>query len=94
MNGVSNSCPQGPAPAGYCGHCGELRAGGGLRAGGELPASNDHRRCQELLALEPPRYCAQCRRRMKVQVTPLGWAARCSRHGLLVPAPAEAGALG
>jgi hypothetical protein len=88
MNGVSNSCPQGPAPAGYCGHCGELRAGG------ELPASNDHRRCQELLALEPPRYCAQCRRRMKVQVTPLGWAACCSRHGLLVPAPAESGAIG
>jgi hypothetical protein len=86
MNGVSNSCPQGPAPAGYCGHCGELRAGGGLRAGGELPASNDHRRCQELLALEPPRYCAQCRRRMKVQVTPLGWAARCSRHEVLVSA--------
>ena len=30
-------------------------------------------------ALEPPRYCAQCRRRMVVQVTPLGWTARCSR---------------
>ena len=33
--------------------------------------------------MEPPRYCAQCRRRMKVQVTPLGWSAECSRHGVL-----------
>ena len=32
--------------------------------------------------LEPPRYCAQCRRRMVVQVLPRGWSARCSEHGL------------
>jgi hypothetical protein len=80
MNGAPSSRPQGPAAAGYCGHC------GAARDDAELPASNDHRRCQELLALEPPRYCAQCRRRMKVQVTPLGWAARCSRHEVLVSA--------
>ena len=33
--------------------------------------------------LEPPRYCAQCRRRMVVQVLPRGWSARCSEHGLI-----------
>ncbi|WP_455769329.1 biotin synthase auxiliary protein BsaP [Paenarthrobacter ureafaciens] len=33
--------------------------------------------------MEPPRYCTVCRRRMKVQVTPLGWTAECSRHGVV-----------
>jgi len=33
------------------------------------------------LGLEPPRYCAQCGRRMIVQVRPDGWRATCSRHG-------------
>ncbi|WP_442789719.1 biotin synthase auxiliary protein BsaP [Paenarthrobacter sp. GOM3] len=32
--------------------------------------------------MEPPRYCVECRRRLKVQVTPTGWTAECSRHGL------------
>ncbi|WP_082042815.1 biotin synthase auxiliary protein BsaP [Rhodococcus sp. MEB064] len=31
-------------------------------------------------ALEPPRYCAWCGRRMVVQVFPSGWTANCSRH--------------
>ncbi|WP_439898958.1 biotin synthase auxiliary protein BsaP [Paenarthrobacter aurescens] len=57
---------------GYCGHC-----------GGEDPTSDPHRSCQQQLAMEPPRFCPQCRRRMKVQVTPLGWTADCSRHGRL-----------
>ena len=35
------------------------------------------------LGLEPPRYCAECGRRMIVQVRPDGWAAKCSRHGEL-----------
>lgn len=33
------------------------------------------------LGLEPPRYCADCGRRMVVQVRPDGWWAQCSRHG-------------
>lgn len=33
------------------------------------------------LGLEPPRFCAECGRRMIVQVRPTGWSARCSRHG-------------
>ncbi|WP_338079855.1 aminotransferase class I/II-fold pyridoxal phosphate-dependent enzyme [Corynebacterium resistens] len=33
--------------------------------------------------LEPPRYCGLCGRRMKVQVSPMGWSAECSRHGEL-----------
>jgi hypothetical protein len=41
----------------------------------------EHVRCVERRMLEPPRFCADCGRRMVVQVTPTGWAARCSRHG-------------
>ena len=33
------------------------------------------------LGLEAPRYCQLCGRRMVVQVNPMGWTARCSRHG-------------
>jgi hypothetical protein len=33
------------------------------------------------LGLEPPRFCAECGRRMIVQVRPDGWWAKCSRHG-------------
>jgi hypothetical protein len=73
MNGVSNDS----TTAAFCGHCGEPSDGGGN------PASDFHRRCRKQLALEPPRYCGVCRRRMKVQVTPLGWSAECSRHGVL-----------
>jgi hypothetical protein len=58
----------------YCEHC------GGPRAAGE------HGRCRAALLLEPPRYCAECRRRMVVQVTPAGWTARCARHGVLTSA--------
>jgi len=53
----------------YCDHC-----GGRLDAGG-------HDSCARLRVLEPPRYCARCRRRMVVQVVPRGWVARCVEHG-------------
>ncbi len=53
----------------YCPHCGLVVAGG------------DHAACARLLEMEPPRYCASCARRMKVQVTPVGWAAVCVEHG-------------
>lgn len=53
----------------YCGACGEA-----LDAG-------DHDRCRQRLALEPPRFCGQCRRRMKVQVIPGAWTATCVEHG-------------
>ena len=33
--------------------------------------------------LDPPRFCARCRRRMVVQVHPTGWSARCVEHGVL-----------
>ncbi len=41
----------------------------------------DHSVCRAALALEPPRYCPTCRRRMVVQVTPSDWTARCVEHG-------------
>jgi hypothetical protein len=53
----------------YCGRC------------GEAVDARDHARCEELLRMEPPRFCAECRRRMVVQVTPGGWSARCVEHG-------------
>jgi hypothetical protein len=53
----------------YCGQCG--------LPGDEGP----HTGCAARAQLEPPRFCAQCARRMVVQVMPTGWTARCSRHG-------------
>ena len=53
----------------WCGQCGQ-----------ELTAEG-HAACRRAAALDPPRYCARCRRRMVVQVTPTGWTARCSEHG-------------
>ncbi len=61
----------------YCDHCGEeLTAATGAEATGEV-----HAACARARVLEPPRYCPECRRRLVVQVTPLGWTARCSAHG-------------
>ena len=55
----------------YCGQCGE-------------PASaTGHERCDARAELEPPRYCAQCRRRMVVQIVPSGWSAKCVEHGTI-----------
>jgi hypothetical protein len=48
----------------------------GEPAGGLVPAAAQ-------LGLEPPRFCAECGRRMIVQVRPDGWSAKCSRHGVL-----------
>jgi len=43
-----------------------------------------HARCSLQADLEPPRWCGSCRRRMVVQITPNGWTARCSEHGMQV----------
>lgn len=40
-----------------------------------------HEACRRATDLDPPRYCAGCRRRMVVQITPTGWSAVCSEHG-------------
>ncbi|MFD0596490.1 hypothetical protein ACFQZ4_33115 [Catellatospora coxensis] len=55
----------------YCDRCGE--PGGGAA----------HDGCRAARELEPPRFCAHCRRRMKVQVVPAGWTATCVEHGTL-----------
>lgn len=55
----------------WCGFCGR-----------ELTAEG-HQACRQAAELDPPRYCAHCRRRMVVQVTPTGWSARCSEHGTI-----------
>ena len=47
----------------------------GEPSGGEIPAA-------ARLGLEPPRFCAECGRRMIVQVRPDGWEAKCSWHGV------------
>ncbi|HSY15114.1 MAG TPA: hypothetical protein VK816_03935, partial [Jatrophihabitantaceae bacterium] len=59
----------GDLAATYCDRCGKAAAEG------------SHAECARLRALEPPRYCAACRRRLVVQVTPAGWSARCVEHG-------------
>jgi GNAT superfamily N-acetyltransferase len=53
----------------WCGWCGDALT------------PDAHPRCRATASLEPPRYCAHCRRRMVVQVLPSGWSARCSEHG-------------
>jgi hypothetical protein len=50
------------------------------RCGGPL-AEGGHDGCRVSRELEPPRYCPECRRRMKVQVMPAGWRATCAEHG-------------
>ncbi|MFE9916877.1 hypothetical protein ACFYPG_17165 [Micromonospora sp. NPDC005553] len=40
-----------------------------------------HPACASARQLEPPRFCPRCRRRMKVQVLPVGWSAVCVEHG-------------
>jgi hypothetical protein len=54
----------------WCEHCGQSR---------EEPV---HERCVRA-DLDPPRWCTRCRRRMVVQITPLGWTARCIEHGTI-----------
>ena len=44
----------------------------------------DHTACTRARALEPPRFCPACRRRLKVQVMPVGWVATCVEHGSTV----------
>ncbi|MFC0508771.1 hypothetical protein [Micromonospora costi] len=65
---VQPTVPSGTTPA-WCDRCGE--------ATGDGP----HDACARARELEPPRYCAWCRRRMKVQVVPTGWTAVCVEHG-------------
>ncbi|TQM70756.1 acetyl-CoA carboxylase biotin carboxylase subunit [Actinomadura hallensis] len=62
-----------PGDAAYCDRCGGPAAEG------------DHAACRDARRMEPPRYCPRCRRRLVVQVTPMGWTARCSAHGDLTP---------
>ena len=59
-----------PVPGMWCDRCGEAAAEG------------DHSACDTARALEPPRFCPDCRRRMKVQVVPSGWTAVCVAHGI------------
>ncbi|MEV4202667.1 hypothetical protein OG994_16380 [Micromonospora globbae] len=60
--------PDGAAPV-WCDRCGEATVDG------------PHETCARARTLEPPRYCGHCRRRMKVQVLPVGWSAVCVAHG-------------
>ena len=48
---------------------------------GQAAAEGDHAACLAARELEPPRFCPDCGRRMKVQVVPSGWTAACVEHG-------------
>jgi hypothetical protein len=52
------------------------------RCGGDL-ADGMHAACASARTLEPPRFCPRCRRRLKVQVMPVGWGAICAEHGVV-----------
>ncbi|MBO0868528.1 MAG: hypothetical protein J2P15_08180 [Micromonosporaceae bacterium] len=60
----------------YCDRCGRDLAG-------DLAGETDHAACRAARALEPPRFCPQCARRMKVHVLPAEWRAECVEHGVL-----------
>ncbi|MFC4105399.1 biotin synthase auxiliary protein BsaP [Micromonospora zhanjiangensis] len=73
---MSAPLPRTAGPAGtdgppWCDRCGEPAAAG------------PHDACGAARQLEPPRFCPDCRRRMKVQVVPTGWTAVCVQHGEL-----------
>jgi len=45
---------------------------------GRPASSGDHTRCRaRRAATDPPRYCASCGRKLRVQVLPVGWTAHC-----------------
>ncbi|WP_446681694.1 biotin synthase auxiliary protein BsaP [Allokutzneria oryzae] len=48
---------------------------------GKPLTENEHSVCRARQEINPPRFCGRCRRRMVVQITPTGWAARCGVHG-------------
>ncbi|MGK8524631.1 hypothetical protein ACRS6B_25165 [Nocardia asteroides] len=54
-----------------------------------VPGIDDAIPAAAALGLEPPRFCEQCGRRMIVQVSPDGWWAKCSRHGVINSAELE-----
>ncbi|MEU1546548.1 MULTISPECIES: biotin synthase auxiliary protein BsaP [Nocardia] len=54
-----------------------------------VPGLDDAIPAAAALGLEPPRFCEQCGRRMIVQVSPDGWWAKCSRHGVTDSAELE-----
>ncbi|MEV6562446.1 hypothetical protein AB0M22_42455 [Nocardia sp. NPDC051756] len=54
-----------------------------------VPGLEDAVPAAAALGLEPPRFCEQCGRRMIVQVSPDGWWAKCSRHGVIDAASLE-----
>ncbi|WP_329108633.1 hypothetical protein OG792_08235 [Micromonospora sp. NBC_01699] len=68
---ASGAEPVTTAAAPWCDRCGRSTGDG------------SHAACAAARALEPPRFCPQCRRRMKVQVLPTGWSAVCVEHGEL-----------
>lgn len=84
--------PNDPAGANFCALCGKpLRKatsdGGGTPPSDARPGRALHQVCAARLQLEPPRYCPECGRRLKVQVSPLAWRATCSRHGTATSSP-------
>ncbi|WP_132880113.1 hypothetical protein [Tamaricihabitans halophyticus] len=77
MTGASDEAAEPREAAAFCSWCGKSAVEGG------------HDTCRmRLTAIDPPRYCPRCARRMVVQVTPAGWTARCSRHGETASTPA------
>ena len=71
--------------AAFCDRCGGDLTAADLTAA-DLTGADPHSACRSARALEPPRFCPYCRRRMKVQVLPAGWRAACVEHGVTTSA--------
>lgn len=69
----------------WCGWCGEETRS----TSAHTPESVVCEKCRPASSLNPPRYCTSCRRRMKVQVLPLGWSASCVEHGVIGGDPGD-----
>jgi hypothetical protein len=65
----------------FCDRCGGALGGAALGGAALGGGADEHAACRAARALEPPRFCPYCRRRMKVQVLPAGWRAVCLEHG-------------
>jgi hypothetical protein len=85
MAGPMNAPDDRAMTATWCDRCGAALPGEDHATGQDhapgADHSGDHAPCAAARALEPPRFCPRCGRRMRVQVLPAGWRAVCVEHG-------------
>ena len=93
LTDVGSFAGRGPPDARRPGHADRRPVQGDLSVGSGLGEAVHCTCCGTALAshptppcsrpLEPPRFCPTCGRRLRVQVHPTGWDARCRDHGVI-----------